>query len=366
MVWILIDRHFPYFGIFLKENYGGLEPKETLIGRSLLDVWLRWDAVHYMNIAKFGYPGVGTGDLNFPPLYPYMAFLLKSLTFNDVIIAGLLISTSATILTFVLLYKLVLETFDNRKLAEQTIIVMSIYPTSLFLVAPYTDALFLCLSVGFFLALRQKKWVIAGLIGFFAGLTRLQGILLVIPLIIEAIREKELVVRRINLRVILGSILCVSGYLSFTLWRASQNIPSLLKSYEKYSNIVFVDPLNGILLAIQQLVETRSILVATEILSIILFSFLIVWMIFRPEFWGQYGLMAYSFATLVLFMSKHSVSASALQSANRYVLSIFPAFIGLALLIIEMPKSVSKMYKSTSLILLMIATTLYALWIFIG
>jgi len=53
MVWFVIDRYIPLSEGVLWETYYNLERSSTLLGRAFIDVWLRWDAVHYMNIAEF-------------------------------------------------------------------------------------------------------------------------------------------------------------------------------------------------------------------------------------------------------------------------------------------------------------------------
>jgi len=70
IVWLVIDQYIPLSEGVLWETYYNLERSSTLLGRAFIDVWLRWDAVHYMNMAAFGYEGVGVADTVFFPLYP--------------------------------------------------------------------------------------------------------------------------------------------------------------------------------------------------------------------------------------------------------------------------------------------------------
>ncbi|MGH8165396.1 MAG: mannosyltransferase family protein, partial [Rhodanobacteraceae bacterium] len=57
----------------------------------LLNVWGRWDAVHYLDIAHNGYHGT---DMAFFPLYPYLIRLLGNPAGNY-LIAGVIISSIA-------------------------------------------------------------------------------------------------------------------------------------------------------------------------------------------------------------------------------------------------------------------------------
>ena len=76
--------------------------------------------------------------------------------------------------------------------------------------------------------------------------------------------------------------------------------------------------------------------------------------------------MWYCAATLLLFLTKQSVAASVFQSSNRYVLSLFPVFAGIAFLVLKLPERIRKLYVLASLIGLMVVSSLYALFIFVG
>lgn len=146
----------------------------------LLAVWGRWDAVHYLDIASIGYHGT---DMAFFPLYPLLIAILGKFTGNH-LIAGLLISNAAFFFGLLYLYKWVEHEFD-RGVARRAIFYISIFPTAVFFSAVYTESLFFALTVASFYYIREHKWLIAGVIGLFAALTRSEGVLLVIPFFIE-------------------------------------------------------------------------------------------------------------------------------------------------------------------------------------
>jgi Gpi18-like mannosyltransferase len=146
----------------------------------LLAVWGRWDAVHYLDIASVGYHGT---DMAFFPLFPLLIAILGRLTGNH-LIAGLLISNAAFFFGLLYLYKWVEHEFD-RGVARRAIFYISIFPTAVFFSAVYTESLFFALTVASFYYIREHKWLVAGVIGLFAALTRSEGVLLVIPFLIE-------------------------------------------------------------------------------------------------------------------------------------------------------------------------------------
>ncbi|MBV9272024.1 MAG: hypothetical protein JO165_13100, partial [Candidatus Eremiobacteraeota bacterium] len=146
----------------------------------LLNVWGRWDAVHYLEIATVGYHGT---DMAFFPLYPMLLAIVGNLIGNH-LIAGLLISNTAFFFGLLYLYKLVEHEFD-RHVARRAIFYISIFPTSIFFSAVYTESLFFMLTVASFYYMRAHRWWIAGFIGLFAAMTRVEGVLLMVPFAIE-------------------------------------------------------------------------------------------------------------------------------------------------------------------------------------
>jgi Mannosyltransferase (PIG-V) len=153
----------------------------------LLAVWGRWDAEHYLTIARAGYSGT---EFAFFPLYPLLIRIVGGFTGSD-LIAGLLVSNAASFLALLYLYKLIEHEY-NRHVAQRATFFVSIFPTAIFFSAVYSEALFLFLTVASFYYVRERRWLLAGAFGFFAALTRSEGVLLAVPLLVEwVIAAKE-------------------------------------------------------------------------------------------------------------------------------------------------------------------------------
>jgi hypothetical protein len=146
----------------------------------LFAVWGRWDAEHYIGIATNGYSGT---EPAFFPLYPLLIWFVGMFTGNH-LLAGLLISNAACFFALLYLYKLVEHEY-NRHVAHRAVFYVSIFPTAIFFSAVYTESLFLCLSVASFYYIRERRWLLAGACGYLAALTRVEGVLLVVPYLIE-------------------------------------------------------------------------------------------------------------------------------------------------------------------------------------
>ncbi|HEX4014452.1 MAG TPA: mannosyltransferase family protein [Candidatus Cybelea sp.] len=152
----------------------------------LLAVWGRWDAVHYLDIATQGYRGT---DMAFFPLYPLLVRIFGALAGNH-LIAGLLISNASFFFGLLYLYKLLEHEYD-RAVARRAIFYVSIFPTAVYFTAVYTESLFFMLTVASFYYMRARLWWVAGILGFFAALTRVEGVLLLVPFVMEWAAAKE-------------------------------------------------------------------------------------------------------------------------------------------------------------------------------
>jgi hypothetical protein len=53
--------------------------------------------------------------------------------------------------------------------ARRTVLLISIFPSAFFLFAPFTEALFLALAVWCIAMARERRWLLAGALGFLAG-----------------------------------------------------------------------------------------------------------------------------------------------------------------------------------------------------
>ena len=162
-------------------------------------LWNRWDASHYLTLAENGYTATGEGQFSivFYPLYPWLvravAFVCRSY-FG----AALVVSGAASICAGLLLRRLV-ELDYPAKVARLAVWFLFIFPTAYFLHIGYTESLFLALVLGCLLAARMQFWAVAGVLGALACLTRVNGLLLVPTLLVEAWLQYRLT-RRINWR----------------------------------------------------------------------------------------------------------------------------------------------------------------------
>ncbi|HYX29777.1 MAG TPA: mannosyltransferase family protein [Pyrinomonadaceae bacterium] len=151
-----------------------------------LSIWNRFDAPHYLDIARHGYvsQGVESRWIVFYPLYPWLV-RASALVLRDALVSAFFISTIASIVAALLLYKLA-KLDEEDTIARAAVFFLFIFPTSYFLHIGYTESLFLALAIGAFLAARIRRWWLVGLLGALACLTRVNGLILVPALVLDA------------------------------------------------------------------------------------------------------------------------------------------------------------------------------------
>ncbi len=144
--------------------------------------WGTQDGYLFAQVALHGY-ATPTAPIMWP-LLPGLEHLLMPLTGGDPALAGLLIANAAFFGALVLLRRLA-ERELGPEAARRAAWYLAIFPTAFYLFAPYSEPLFLLLSIGSFSAARSRRWWLAGILGCLAMLARSAGALLVVPFAVE-------------------------------------------------------------------------------------------------------------------------------------------------------------------------------------
>ncbi len=156
----------------------GISASLGSVGNVLAASSVRWDSIHYLQIAAHGYRRAP--NTCFFPLYPMLVRVGGWLTGSNVA-AGIAISAGAFAVALLLLHRLTELELGGRA-ADATVLLLGFAPLSFFFTAVYTEALFLALSVGAVYAARRERWAIAWLLAALSAATRITGILIVLPL----------------------------------------------------------------------------------------------------------------------------------------------------------------------------------------
>lgn len=183
------------------------------VSESLHRLLVSWDAANYLHIAQSGYSALEPLYIAFFPLYPLVVRLVDILV-SDLLSAALAVSLAASVVAGFFLQKLAALEFDDST-SQRSLWFLTIFPTAFFLLLPYTESLFLALSIGAFYCARTRRWTEAGILGMFSAATRMQGILLVPALAYEAWKQKEKPTRAAGLLLIPVGLL---AYLALNAW----------------------------------------------------------------------------------------------------------------------------------------------------
>ena len=164
---------------------GRAGPPATRGWHNAIDATERQDAVWYLRLADEGW-SIHDASAAFFPLYPLSVRAVAWILPGDDLIAALLISNLAFLGALLALFALTAEALGDR-VARRAIVVAAIFPTAFFFLAPYTESLFLLLSILAFREARHDRWGGVAIFGALAALTRSVGILLIPALMLEAI-----------------------------------------------------------------------------------------------------------------------------------------------------------------------------------
>lgn len=138
--------------------------------------WNRWDAPHYVYIAENGY--VSEGDegnfIVFMPAYPVL-IRCASWMIPNAALAGIFLSVLFSVAGGIVFYRLV-QMNHSESVARWSVICLSLFPTSYFLNAPYTESLFFLVVCGSLYFALNERWLGAGACAGLAALCRPFGL----------------------------------------------------------------------------------------------------------------------------------------------------------------------------------------------
>ena len=167
----------------------------------------RWDSNWYGRIAQFGYEFFPDkpSSAAFFPLYPLCVRLVGVITGVQVSLAGFLVSNTSLLGAVILLRRLVaLDFLAPSRVPERTVWLFLLCPVTFFYSSTYTESLFVFLSVAAVLAARHRRWALAGLAGALLTATRINGLIILVPLLWEAFGESR---RSSGSEIVAGGIL---------------------------------------------------------------------------------------------------------------------------------------------------------------
>lgn len=318
--WVLVINIFALLSnnrVNLKPDtaYSWIVPEYTFQVQTwdVLSLHNRWDSFWFLDIVKNGY-SYKEGQLSnipFFPLYPSTVGLTSFLLHLNPLFVGWVITLTTSLLACIFLYKLV-KTYHKDADPIQSVILLLIFPTAIFLNSIFSESMFLLFSILVFYYTLKKNFLLASIFGFFAALTRFTGILLFVPVVIEYIltyKKNALNIKSLQLLLIpLGTFLFFLfhkiAFGDFFLYLKVQALWGR-DFFNNISNFYF-----GTNPAIVNFIFDVSFLIFGVIASIYVIKKV------RLSY-GIYMLLSILVAT----------GSGSLMSIGRYVLTLFPVFI---------------------------------------
>lgn len=302
-----------------------------------------FDGAHYILIAKSGY---GQFQQAFFPLYPLLINALSKIFSFNVLLSGIIISWGALIIGLIFFEKVSkIIIGDNYKSIWAILFILS-FPSSFFYVAVYPESLFLFLSCACLYFMFKKNYLAASVFAVLTSLTKIQGILLIIPFILSVLELNSFSIASIlsqikaNYKKLIFALSPLYGLLIYSFY-LSKNYGDPLAFYHAQEAFGAERTSQGIILLPQVLFRYGKILTTASVnfqywiafLELSIFSIVLAVLVYdlfkiiknRTKNFNYLSINLYSIAVLIL-----PTLTGTLSSIPRYALVSYGFFFALS------------------------------------
>ena len=332
----------------------GIAPFHAYEARTdlLFNTFAQWDAQWFVHIADHGYDSKQA--TSFFPLYPLVVHGV-SVVLRSTVVAGVLVSLVAAGIAAVLIVEIARPLLGPGG-ARDTLLLVALYPLAFVFTAVQSDALFLALSAGAFLAAQRGRGWIAGISGGLAVATRLVGLALLPALLLLLWPRRRRDLARVAPLLLLPDAL--AAYMLYLHehvgdWLAFQHAQQIYWLRQTHP----LGPLSGLWEAFQSgrrgaaeivlhlprgqgapagYVAREQVATWNAIHLLLLLAALVLTWVAWKRLGAAFGL--YSLATLALVLLSPPAYFP-LASFDRYLLADFPVFLALAALLRDHPRA---------------------------
>ena len=327
VISFLASVFIPYLGFF---PYTEILKNSSL--PSFIYSFANFDGVHYIRTATIGYSQYAQA---FFPLYPLLIRHVSFIFFINPIITGLIISYITFFIGLFVFNRYLISVGYKKSQIRWILLFLCLFPTSFFFGAVYNTSLFFCLAISALYFYKKKQYGLAGLFAVLSSLTRLEGVILVIPFILPLLFKKEHPINRRILFVISGPIIGLLIFMAF-LWSTTGDPLFFLHSQPAFganrsSSIVLLPQVLYRYLKIfvtanhdfRYFVSVFEFSIFIFVLGILAVDLLQIWKNRKKKlFIDELGLNLFSISTLVL-----PTLTGTLSSIPRYSLLAISMFI---------------------------------------
>ena len=321
----------------------------------LFNTFSQWDSGWYLLIARDGYDGEQAAA--FFPLYPLTVHAVSAVT-RSTVVAGVLVALVAAGIGALCVDRLARECLRGSvaagRIAEDSVLLLALYPLAFVFTAVYSEGLFLAFAAGAMLAGVRSRYLLAGLLGAGAVATRPVGLALLPALAVLAWRQERGGGRALALAplaLLPASLGAYALYLHDRLGNATAFVDAQSVFWLRHTPTL--GPLGGIWEAtelggrgaLQLLLHLpRGLDYAwpeqSGARNLIQLALLAATVALTVVAWRRFGpaLGVYSATYLALLLSTVATGFP-LVSFPRFVVADFPLFMALAALLVERPRA---------------------------
>lgn len=360
--------------------YGVVRPflSNDLSSKYFVNPWFGWDTISYLGIAILGYRP--DASIAFMPLYPLLIRFTAPVFGGNDLLAALVLSTLFCIIALILMYELFVADYPQA-IARDAVVMFMTFPTAFFLLAGYTESLFIMLVLAFWMMARKKRWWWAALFAGLATLARLQGVILSavllwmmltspveqsVPSLTGQLRQvfeifrshREKLLRSVPPAAWLAIFIPPLVAAGYQLWLRLAGYGTIAGALRTYWRLETVPPWTGFVLFLQRLPTARFHYmdwIDLILFIIILIASLVALRLLDPAF------SLYIWLTIAVLLTR-GTPPHLLASYSRYFLALFPLFLLPPLL----PKPYQRLMVlviSFSMQILLVSIFLWGSWV---
>lgn len=193
-------------------KFGHINP----VKQNWINVFLRWDALNYANVAAMGYGVFSPGNYAFFPLYPALIWILTKMTTIPYFYSSLIISRLCFLGALLMLYKITDEEF-GEKIALRSVICLMFFPGAFYFLSAYTESLSLLFVLCIFFYCKHKKWLLACVFAMLFSALKQVGIVMGIIILLEYLRAVDFKLKNIRPNILWVGLIPV-GLVSYMIY----------------------------------------------------------------------------------------------------------------------------------------------------
>lgn len=260
---------------------------------------------------------MGQANWAFFPLYPIICTAIHFISNLEIRLIEIWVNQLELFLCLITSYKLALQTLPKQS-AIFLPLAIATSPANIWFIAAYSDMTFLLLSVIAFDRLSNKQYWQFAIVGFLLSLSRFVGVLIIIPLLINFMRNNQ---RQPIKSLIIQIIIIMSGLLSFMLYLYFKTGDALafyhIQSAWGHLNTQWINS------PIDTFIKTWRTGVSHDRVFLIIAPASLMLLIIEKKY------EEFSFAFLCIIAP---IAAGSLWSFSRYLLGLYPFYLSIALI----------------------------------